>query len=173
MAMKPIKLKDLLTQTKKPVTQQIEIMEDYVLSVKTIFEGAVKDVPEDMLSKYCISDWYVRDETAVLVVLVWVNQPERLIKYVENSNRDCHRVTIHDLMGNGCCTNPYIDFAIVNIKTREVLVDRVHDRTYTVDDNKDYDQFLSYEWKTVRAWEAKDGKMIFYILPPRRKKGKP
>lgn len=94
MAMKPIKLKDLLTQTKKPVTQQIEIMEDYVLSVKTVFEGAVKDVPEDMLSKYYISDWYVRDETAVLVVLVWVNQPERLIKYVENSNRDCHRVTM-------------------------------------------------------------------------------
>lgn len=49
MAMKPIKLKDLLTQTKKPETQQIEIMEDYVLSVKTVFEGAVKDVPEDMV----------------------------------------------------------------------------------------------------------------------------
>ena len=65
MAMKPIKLKDLLTQTKKPVTQQIEIMEDYVLSVKTVFEGAVKDVPEDMLSKYYISDWYVRDETQI------------------------------------------------------------------------------------------------------------
>ena len=68
-------------------------------------------------------------------------------------------ITIHDLMGNGCCTNPYTDFAIVNIKTGEVLVDRVHDKTYTVDDNKDYDQFLAYEWKTVRAWEAKDGKM--------------
>ncbi len=77
MAMKPIKLKDLLTQTKKPVTQQIEIMEDYVLSVKTVFEGAVKDVPEDMLSKYYISDWYVRDETAVLVVLVWTNPHEQ------------------------------------------------------------------------------------------------
>lgn len=77
MAMKPIKLKDLLTQTKKPVTQQIEIMEDYVLSVKTIFEGAVKDAPEDMLSKYCISDWYVRDETSVLVVLVWTNPHEQ------------------------------------------------------------------------------------------------
>jgi hypothetical protein len=77
MAMKPIKLKDLLTQTKKPVTQQIEIMEDYVLSVKTIFEGAVKDVPEDMLSKYYISDWYVRGETSVLVVLVWTNPHEQ------------------------------------------------------------------------------------------------
>lgn len=77
MAMKPIKLKDLLTQTKKPVTQQIEIMEDYVLSVKTIFEGAVKDVPEDMLGKYYISDWYVRDETSVLVVLVWTNPHEQ------------------------------------------------------------------------------------------------
>lgn len=77
MAMKPIKLKDLLTQTKKPVTQQIEIMEDYVLSVKTVFEGAVKDVPEDMLSKYYISDWYVRDETSVLVVLVWTNPHEQ------------------------------------------------------------------------------------------------
>ena len=75
--MKPIKLKDLLTQTKKPVTQQIEIMEDYVLSVKTIFEGAVKDVPEDMLSKYYISDWYVRDETSVLIVLVWTNPHEQ------------------------------------------------------------------------------------------------
>lgn len=78
-------------------------------------------------------------------------------------------ITIRDLMGNGCCTNPYTDFAIVNIKTGEVLVDRVHDKTYTVDDNKDYDQFLAYEWKTVRAWEAKDGKMIFYILPPKKK----
>lgn len=77
MAMKPIKLKDLLTQTKKPVTQQIEIMEDYVLSVKTIFEGTVKDVPEDMLSKYYISDWYVRGETSVLVVLVWTNPHEQ------------------------------------------------------------------------------------------------
>lgn len=77
MAMKPIKLKDLLTQTKKPVTQQIEIMEDYVLSVKTIFEGAVKDVPEDMLSKYYISDWYVRGETSVLVILVWTNPHEQ------------------------------------------------------------------------------------------------
>ena len=77
MAMKPIKLKDLLTQTKKPVTQQIEIMEDYVLSVKTIFEGPVKDVPEDMLSKYYISDWYVRGETSVLVVLVWTNPHEQ------------------------------------------------------------------------------------------------
>ncbi len=75
--MKPIKLKDLLTQTKKPVTQQIEIMEDYVLSVKTVFEGAVKDVPEDMLSKYYISDWYVRGETSVLVVLVWTNPHEQ------------------------------------------------------------------------------------------------
>lgn len=77
MAMKPIKLKDLLTQTKKPVTQQIEIMEDYVLSVKTVFEGAVKDVPKDMLSKYYISDWYVRGETSVLVVLVWTNPHEQ------------------------------------------------------------------------------------------------
>ena len=59
------------------MTQQIEIMEDYVLSVKTIFEGAVKDVPEDMLSKYYISDWYVRGETSVLVVLVWTNPHEQ------------------------------------------------------------------------------------------------
>lgn len=80
------------------------------------------------------------------------------------------RFTIHDLMANGCCTNPYIDFAIVNIKTGEVLVDRVSDKTYTVDDNKDYDLFLPYEWKTVRAWEVRDGKMIFYILPPKRRR---
>lgn len=75
--MKPIRLKDLLEQTKDQKAQQIEIMEDYVLSVKTVFEGAVKDVPEDMLSKYYISDWYVRDETSVLVVLVWTNPHEQ------------------------------------------------------------------------------------------------
>ena len=75
--MKPIRLKDLLEQTKDQKAQQIEIMEDYVLSVKTIFEGAVKDVPEDMLSKYYISDWYVRGETSVLVVLVWTNPHEQ------------------------------------------------------------------------------------------------
>lgn len=75
--MKLIRLKDLLEQTKDQKTQQIEIMEDYVLSVKTVFEGAVKDVPEDMLSKYCISDWYVRGKTSVLVVLVWTNPHEQ------------------------------------------------------------------------------------------------
>lgn len=75
--MKPIRLKDLLEQTKDQKAQQIEIMEDYVLLVKTVFEGAVKDVPEDMLSKYYISDWYVRDETTVLVVLVWTNPHEQ------------------------------------------------------------------------------------------------
>lgn len=77
MTLKPIRLKDLLEQTKDQKAQQIEIMEDYVLSVKTVFEGAVKDVPEDMLSKYYISDWYVRDETIVLVVLVWTNPHEQ------------------------------------------------------------------------------------------------
>lgn len=77
MTLKPIRLKDLLEQTRDQKTQQIEIMEDYALSVKTVFEGAVKDVPEDMLSKYCISDWYVRDETSVLVVLVWTNPHEQ------------------------------------------------------------------------------------------------
>ena len=75
--MKPIRLKDLLEQTKDQKTQQIEIMEDYVLSIKTVFEGAVKDVPEDMLSKYYISDWYVRGETSVLVFLVWTNPHEQ------------------------------------------------------------------------------------------------
>lgn len=77
MTLKPIRLKDLLEQTKDQKAQQIEIMEDYVLSVKTVFEGAVKDVPEDMLSTYYISDWYVRDETTVLVVLVWTNPHEQ------------------------------------------------------------------------------------------------
>lgn len=77
MTLKPIRLKDLLEQTKDQKAQQIEIMEDYVLSVKTVYEGAVKDVPEDMLSKYYISDWYVRDETSVLVVLVWTNPHEQ------------------------------------------------------------------------------------------------
>lgn len=77
MTLKPIRLKDLLEQTKDQKTQQIEIMEDYVLSVKTVFKGIVKDVPKDMLGKYYISDWYVRDETAVLVVLVWTNPHEQ------------------------------------------------------------------------------------------------
>lgn len=166
----PIKLKAFLEQTKNPKIQQIEIVEDYVLSVKIVFEGVVEDVPEDMLSKYYISDWYPEEGTPVLVVLVWVNPHEEFNKYAENSNSDSHRITIHDLMANGCCTNPYIDFAIVNIKTGEVLVDRVSDKTYTVDDNKDYDLFLPYEWKTVRAWEVRDGKMIFYILPPKRRR---
>lgn len=75
--MKPIKLKYLLKQAKSPETQHIEILEDYILSVKTVFEGAVKSVPEDMLSKYYISDWYVRGETSVLVVLVWTNPHEQ------------------------------------------------------------------------------------------------
>lgn len=66
-------------------------------------------------------------------------------------------ITIHDLMGNGCCTNPYTDFAIVNIKTGEVLVDRVHDKTYTVDDNKDYDQFLASVDKGIHNKTTKYG----------------
>lgn len=71
--MKPIKLKYLLEQAKNSKVQQIEIVEDYVLSVKTVYEGVVEDVPEDMLSKYYISDWYPEDGTPVLVVLVWAN----------------------------------------------------------------------------------------------------
>lgn len=81
-------------------------------------------------------------------------------------------ITLHDLLDNFCCTDPYTDYAIVNIETGEVLVDRVHDRTYTVDDVDDYAKFLPYARKQVRAWETKDGKMIFYILPPRKKEGK-
>lgn len=77
MILKPIKLKYLLEQAKNPETQHIEILEDNILSVKTVYEGVVKDVPEDMLSKYYISDWYVRDETTVLVVLVWTNPHEQ------------------------------------------------------------------------------------------------
>ena len=108
----PIKLKAFLEQTKSPKIQRIEIVEDYILSVKTVFEGVVKDVPEDMLSKYYISDWYPEEGTPVLVVLVWVNPHEEFNKYAENSNSDSHRFTIHDLMANGCCTNPYIDLQL-------------------------------------------------------------
>ena len=43
-------------------------------------------------------------------------------------------ITLHDLLDNFCCTDPYTDYAIVNIKTGEVLVDCVHDRTYEIDD---------------------------------------
>ena len=86
--MKPIKLKDLLEQAKDPETQCIEIMEDYTLSAKTVFEGIVKDVPENMLGKYYISDWYVRDETSVLVVLVWTNPHEQPNKQM-NANSKC------------------------------------------------------------------------------------
>ena len=77
-------------------------------------------------------------------------------------------ITLHDLLDNFCCTDPYTDYAIVNIKTGEVLVDRVHDRTYAIDDVDDYNKFLPYARKQVQAWEAKDGKMIFYILPPQK-----
>lgn len=78
-------------------------------------------------------------------------------------------ITLHDLLDNFCCTDPYTDYAIANIKTGEVLVDRVHDRTYAIDDVDDYNKFLPYARKRVQAWEAKDGKMIFYILPPRKR----
>lgn len=53
-------------------------------------------------------------------------------------------ITLHDLLDNFCCIDPYTDYAIVNIETGEVLVDRVHDRTYTVDDVDDYAKFLPY-----------------------------
>lgn len=78
-------------------------------------------------------------------------------------------ITLHDLLDNFCCIDSYIDYAIVNIKTDEVLVERIHDRTYAIDDVDDYNKFLPYARKQVQAWEAKDGKMIFYILPPRKR----
>lgn len=81
-------------------------------------------------------------------------------------------ITLHDLLGNHCCIDPYIDFAIVNIKTGEVLVDRVHDKTMTVDDVDDYLKYLPYERKQIRKWEVKNGQIIFYILPPKKKKAK-
>ena len=64
-------------------------------------------------------------------------------------------ITLHDLLDNFCCIDPYTDYAIVNIETGEVLVDRVHDRTYTVDDVDDYAKFLPYARKSVgnKRWE--------------------
>ena len=46
-------------------------------------------------------------------------------------------------------------YAIVNIKTGEVLVDRVHDRTYAIDDVDDYNKFLPYARKQVQAVVAR------------------
>lgn len=64
-------------------------------------------------------------------------------------------ITLHDLLDNFCCTDPYTDYAIVNIKTGEVLVDRVHDRTYAIDDVDDYNKFLPYAQKQVQAVVAR------------------
>lgn len=64
-------------------------------------------------------------------------------------------ITLHDLLDNFCCTNPYTDYAIVNIKTGKVLVDRVHDRTYAIDDVDDYNKFLPYARKQVQAVVAR------------------
>jgi hypothetical protein len=84
-----------------------------------------------------------------------------------------HPCTVHKADRYKLCSvhrwDPYTDYAIVNIKTGEVLVDRVHDRTYAIDDVDDYNKFLPYARKQVQAWEAKDGKMIFHILPPRKR----
>lgn len=64
-------------------------------------------------------------------------------------------ITLHDLLDNFCCTDPYTDYAIVNIKTGKVLVDRVHDRTYAIDDVDDYNKFLPYARKQVQAVVAR------------------
>lgn len=60
-------------------------------------------------------------------------------------------ITLHDLLDNFCCIDPYTDYAIVNIETGEVLVDRVHDEPYK-------------DWK-VHKWELKERKMQLYISP--------
>lgn len=52
------------------------------------------------------------------------------------------------------------------IKLKELL------RTAKDPDVDDYAKFLPYARKQIRKWEAKDGKMIFYILPPRKKKAR-
>ena len=75
-------------------------------------------------------------------------------------------ITLHDLLDNFCCIDPYTDYAIVNIKTGEVLVERVHDRTYTVDDVDDYAKFLPYARKQIRKWEKrKKRKAVKKIFP--------
>ena len=60
-------------------------------------------------------------------------------------------ITLHDLLDNFCCTDPYIDYAIVNIKTGEVLVDRVHDKTCAIDDVDDYNKYLMHESRFERG----------------------
>lgn len=75
----------LLGQTKNPEEQQIEIYEDYVLSAKMVFSGLVKDVPEDMLNKYYINYWYVRDEVSALVIFV-IAQPVLLCDLKNEDN---------------------------------------------------------------------------------------
>lgn len=58
----------------------------------------------------------------------------------------------------------------INRMVEIVLVAYLHDCDRFV---CDVEKFLRYELKTVRAWEARDGKMIFYILPRKRKKVNP
>ena len=82
-------------------------------------------------------------------------------------------ITLHDLLDNFCCIDPYTDYAIVNIETGEVLVDRVHDRTGAIDDVDDYAKFLPYARKQIRKLEEKNGKIIFYILKKKKKKVNP
>lgn len=143
--MKPIKLKELLRTAKDPATQRIVIDEGLWFDAP-LFEGVVKDVDE-ALGERIISNWQVETDGTRLIVSS--NPPLQDLQ-------ECRPSKI----------------AHVNIETGEVLVDRVHDRTYTVDDVDDYAKFLPYARKQVRAWETKDGKMIFYILPPRKKKAR-
>ena len=81
-------------------------------------------------------------------------------------------ITLHDLLDNFCCIDPYTDYAIVNIETGEVLVDRVHDRTYTVDDVDDYAKLLPYARKQVRAWETKRWENDILYSAAKKKEGK-
>lgn len=78
-------------------------------------------------------------------------------------------ITLRDMMGYCCCIDPYTDFSIVSVKTGKVLVDRVHDRTNTVNDDSDLGKYIPYERKQIQSWETKKGKIIFYILPPKKK----
>ena len=71
-----------------------------------------------------------------------------------------------------CKANTFFAYKIMDAHTGDAYVDRVYDKADCRNEREEWTRYLQYEpykdWR-VYKWRVESSKMIFYILPPRKK----
>lgn len=71
-----------------------------------------------------------------------------------------------------CKANTFFAYKLVDARTGDTYVDRVCDKENCGSGREEWTRYLQYvpykDWQ-ARKWKIENRKMIFYILPPRKR----